>query len=144
MCPPHNYCSHTHTHTYIQSLSKFVIEVNLFLAKSSDESVNLTDAQRFLKASRFNASKAIDVFKNYHVSNNQSIFFLLHYVAAWAVHSVLTRDRGVSMCLDNFMFATHWPSFLISNLSLINTSVQAYQEIAAVAIFSLTYDSSVA
>ena len=41
----------------------------MFLAKSSDESVNLTEAQRFLKATRFNASKAIDVFKNYHVSD---------------------------------------------------------------------------
>ena len=41
----------------------------MFLSKSSDESVSVAEAQRFLRATRFNASKAIDVFKNYHVRN---------------------------------------------------------------------------
>ena len=70
----------------MQSLSKFVIEANLFLAKSSDESVNMTEAQRFLRATRFNASRAIDTFKNYHV-RNLVIKQCLHIMASW--------DRGM-------------------------------------------------
>ena len=54
---------------HLQSLSVFVIEANMFLAKSSDESVSVMEAQRFLRATRFNTSKAIDIFKNYHVGN---------------------------------------------------------------------------
>jgi hypothetical protein len=53
-----------------------VIEANIFLAKSSDESVTVAEAQRFLKATRFNVSKAIDTFKNYHVSIITKIMML--------------------------------------------------------------------
>ncbi len=49
----------------------------MFQAKSSDESVSVAEAQRFLKATKFNSSKAVEIFKNYHVSNiycKQNVF----------------------------------------------------------------------
>ena len=40
----------------------------MYKARSSDESIGVAEALRYLRATKFNASKAIDVFKNYHVS----------------------------------------------------------------------------
>ena len=36
-------------------------------ARSSDESIGVSEALRYLRATRFNSSKAIEIFKNYHV-----------------------------------------------------------------------------
>lgn len=55
-----------------QSLSTFRIEANMHKAKSSDESIGVNEALRYLKATKFNSAKAIDVFKNYHVSRESA------------------------------------------------------------------------
>lgn len=55
---------------FLQSLSTFRIEANMYKAKSSDESIGVAEALRYLRATKFNSSKAIDIFKNYHVSGN--------------------------------------------------------------------------
>lgn len=39
----------------------------MFKAKSSDESIGVSEALRYLKAAKFNSTKAIEIFKNYHV-----------------------------------------------------------------------------
>ena len=36
-------------------------------ARSSDESVGVSEALRYLRATRFDSSKALEIFKNYHV-----------------------------------------------------------------------------
>lgn len=51
----------------VQNLSTFRVEANMFKAKSSDESIGIGEALRYLRATKFNSSKAIDMFKNYHV-----------------------------------------------------------------------------
>ena len=50
-----------------QNLSIFRVEANMIKARSSDESIGISEALRYLRATKFNSSKAIEIFRNYQV-----------------------------------------------------------------------------
>lgn len=46
----------------------------MYKAKSSDESIGVAEALRFLKAAKFNTAKAVDIFKNYQVKTTAALW----------------------------------------------------------------------
>ena len=51
----------------VQDSSRFLVQVNMFRAGSNQEAIVMEDAVKYLRASKFNASKAIDIYKNHQV-----------------------------------------------------------------------------
>ena len=53
----------------MQALSSVVAEVNMLRANSSSEqsSIATEDALRYLRAAKYNSTKAIEIYKNYQV-----------------------------------------------------------------------------
>ena len=50
-----------------QNLSTFRAEVNMLCANHGREAIQMEDAMRFLRATKFNATRAIEIYKNYQV-----------------------------------------------------------------------------
>ena len=53
------------------------MEANLLRAHAGQEAINVDEAVRYLKPCQFQANKALEVYKNYHVS---SFFGLLFHI----------------------------------------------------------------
>ena len=57
-----------------QNLTAFVAEANMLRANNCQKGISTDDAVKYLKAANFNATKAVDIYKNYQVTKQSTRF----------------------------------------------------------------------
>lgn len=105
-----------------QNLSIFRVEANMIKARSSDESIGIAEALRYLRATKFNSSKAIEIFRNYHVRASwiEHLSNLLCWTSLW--NAII-----VFLCMNELVLPMFWYSFWSGHpmLTLIYSSLSS-------------------